>query len=418
MIGDLRGMVRDNANDFYSNAKSTPIALSQHNWFREGYFRGTITAAHRQQEWKLGVESDNTYLNEDFHYLITDASQFDPGTLPAFSFSAERPDLEQSAFVQDLVRVGNWIASLGVRWDHYQLLLNKNAVGPRVSVSRYIPSAAMVMHFSYDRVFQTPSSQNLLLSSSTQVESIDPENFFRLPVQPSEGNYFEGGVAKTFFDRIRLDANYYRRTENDFADDDQIENTTISFPIAFRKAIIYGGEAKLNVPEWGRWSGFLSYSYMVGNAWFPVTGGLFLGSNAAAAVTRQNGHFPVTQDQRNTVRGRMRFQIHPRVWMAAGVQYDSGLPFEFDGDPATVLAQYGPEVLSRINFARGRIYPSFLLNASAGVRVYKSDRVDMQLQADGQNLTDLLDVIDFGGVFSGNAIGPSRSVMLRLATSF
>jgi hypothetical protein len=104
--------------------------------------------------------------------------------------------------------------------------------------------------------------------------------------------------------------------------------------------------------------------------------------------------------------------------MAAGVQYDSGLPFEFDGDPATVLAQYGPEVLSRINFARGRIYPSFLLNASAGVRVYKSDRVDMQLQADGQNLTDLLDVIDFGGVFSGNAIGPSRSVMLRLATSF
>jgi hypothetical protein len=35
----------------------------------------------------------------------------------------------------------------------------------------------------------------------------------------------------------------------------------------------------------------------------------------------------------------------------------------------------------------------------------------MQLQADGQNLTDVLDVIDFGGLFSGNAIGPSRGVM-------
>ena len=233
MIGDLRGMVRDNANDFYSNAESTPIALSQHNWFREGYFRGTLTAAHRQQEWKFGVESDNTFLHENFSYLITDPTQFDPGTLPAFSFSAERPDLEQSAFVQDLVRVGNWIASLGVRWDHYQLLLNKNAVEPRVSVSRYIPSAALVMHFSYDRVFQTPSSQNLLLSSSSQVESINPENFFRLPVQPSEGNYYEGGLAKTFFDRIRLDANYYRRDENNFADDDQIENTTHQLPDRF-----------------------------------------------------------------------------------------------------------------------------------------------------------------------------------------
>jgi len=29
-----------------------------------------------------------------------------------------------------------------------------------------------------------------------------------------------------------------------------------------------------------------------------------------------------------------------------------------------------------------------------------------------------LNVIDFGGLFSGNAIGPSRSVALRLTTSF
>jgi hypothetical protein len=42
----------------------------------------------------------------------------------------------------------------------------------------------------------------------------------------------------------------------------------------------------------------------------------------------------------------------------------------------------------------------------------------MQFQIDGQNLTDVLDVIDFGGLFSGNAIGPSRSVAMRLTTSF
>jgi len=74
--------------------------------------------------------------------------------------------------------------------------------------------------------------------------------------------------------------------------------------------------------------------------------------------------------------------------------------------------------LSRINFQRGRIYPSFLVNASAGATVYKSDRMRMELQADGQNLTNVLNVLDFGGLFSGNAIGPSRSMMLRLTTSF
>jgi hypothetical protein len=156
----------------------------------------------------------------------------------------------------------------------------------------------------------------------------------------------------------------------------------------------------------------------VGNAWNPVTGGLFLGDNAIQAATRLTGHFPDSQDQRNTVRSRIRYQLHPRLWIAAGTQYDSGLPFEFDGDPSTVQAQYGQQVLDRIDFDRGRILPAFLVNASAGTVLIKTERLNMQFQADGQNLTNLLDVIDFGGLFSGNAIGPSRSFSLRLTTSF
>ncbi len=74
--------------------------------------------------------------------------------------------------------------------------------------------------------------------------------------------------------------------------------------------------------------------------------------------------------------------------------------------------------MNRINFARGRIYPSFQVNASAGADIYKSEHLKMRFQVDGQNLTNVLDVIDFGGLFSGNAIGPSRSFALRLTTDF
>ena len=144
----------------------------------------------------------------------------------------------------------------------------------------------------------------------------------------------------------------------------------------------------------------------MGNAWFPVTGGLFLGDDASGAESQLTGHFPDSQDQRHTVRGRLRYQVKPRFWIAGGIQYDTGLPFEFDGDPAQALAQYGQQVLDRINFARGRIYPAFQVNASAGAIVYHSDRMNMQFQIDGQNLNNVLDVIDFGGLFSGNAIGP------------
>jgi hypothetical protein len=422
VVADFYGMVRDTSNDFYSNIYATPILVSQHNWFREGYFRGVVTAVHGRHEFKFGVESDNTYLNENFGFVITDPTQFDPGTPSPFSFVANRPDLEQSAFVQDLVHLGNWTISAGLRWDHYQLILNRQAVDPRLSIARYFPSAGLVVHFSYDRVFQTPSNENILLSSSTAATMLNPVSL-QLPMEPSEGNYYEGGVTKDFYGKIKLDANYFRRLVNNYADDDQIDNTTISYPIAFRKAIIYGAEAKLQVPDWHGVSGFLSYSYIVGQAWFPVTGGLFLGDDAVIPTT---GHLPDSQDQRNTIRGRVRYQVAPRVWIAGGIQYDTGLPFDFqcpDGETqqqciAGVAATYGQQVVDRINFNRGRIYPAFQVNVSAGADVYKSERFNVRLQADGQNLTNVLNVIDFGGLFSGNAIGPSRSFALRLTTTF
>ncbi len=417
-LARVDGMVRDNANDFNSNPQSTPVEVFQHNRFREGYFKALVVADRGRSEWKAGVESDNTFLHEDTSYAITDPTQFDDGAPLTFAFAAERPDLEQAAFIEDLVHVGNWSMNAGLRWDHYQLLLNKQAVEPRFAISRYFPSPGLILHFSYDRVFQTPSFENILLSSSTQIESLDPTTFLRLPVQPSAGDYFEGGMTQALFGKAKLDINYFRRDVSNYADDDQIENTTVSFPIAFRKAIVYGAESKLDLPDWRKFSGFLSYSYEVGNAWSPVTGGLFLGNDAKAAETQLSGHFPDSQDQRNSVRGRVRYQVNPRFWLAAGIQYDSGLPFEFDGDPDTVLAEYGQQVLDRINFDRGRIDPSFQVNASAGADLYNSERVRVRLQADGENLNDVLELIDFGGLFSGNAIGPSRSGLLRLTMTF
>jgi hypothetical protein len=417
-VVDFRAMYRDNADSFHSNEDSNPILVFQHNFFREGYFKGSSTIDHGRNEFKFGVESDNTFLNENLSYVIPNRfmDQFDPTTPPTFGFVGNRPDLEQSAFVQDLVRLGNWTVNAGLRWDHYQLLLNRQAVDPRVSISRNFPSADLLVHFSYDRVFQTPSSENILLSSSQAIESLAP-SFLRYPVEPSEGNYYEAGLTKVFRRRVRLDTNIFRRLVSNYADDDQIDNTTISFPIAFQKAIIYGGEAKLEVPDWHRFSGFLSYSYTVGQAWFPVTGGLFLGDDADG-VTQQNVHFPDSQDQRNTIRGHIRYQVTPRFWIAGGIQYDTGLPFEFDGDPVDALAQYGQQVLDRINFVRGRIYPAFQVNASAGAELYRSERMNTRFQIDGQNLNNVLNVIDFGGLFSGNAIGPPRSYSMRLTTNF
>jgi hypothetical protein len=429
-IGVVRGMARDNSNDFYSNPASWPLIATQHNDFKEVYFNGSVSVHRGRQEWKAGVESDAIFLNENFSYLMPDCD--DPsnpqcpinlGILDAgattFAFTGSRPDLEQSGYVQDSIRLGKWSANAGLRWDHYQLLLNQNAVSPRVAVSRYFPSVGVNLHASYDRIFQTPSFENILLSSSPAAEALDTSvPAVQLPVEPSHGSYYEFGASKAFFGKLRLDTNMFRRDVNNYADDSQVLSTGISFPIAFEKAVLYGAESKLEVQQWGRFSGFASYSYIVGNAWYPVTGGLFLGDDASSATSQLTGHFPDSQDQRNTIRDRVRCQVAPRFWFAVGSDYNSGLPFQPDLTPQQYATEYGQVVINHLNFNRNRINPYFTQNASVGADLYHREKLSVHLQADGQNLSNTLEVIDFGGLFSGNALGPSRQYTFRLLTIF
>ena len=417
VLGDLRLMVREDSDTLTSNPSSTPILAFQDRGFREEYFKGSVSAHHRRHEWKAGVETDFTTIHENFRDVITDPAQFAPGTPGSFHFADNGRDLEQAGFVQDFIRLGKWSASAGLRWDHYQLLVNQNALSPRLALARYVAAADLVLHASYDRVFQTPAFENILLSSSAAVAALNP-NVLRLPVQPSRGNYYEAGFTKGFAGRVKLDANYFRREAENFADDDLLLNTGVSFPIAFRKSSIYGAEAKLEIPHLGNLSGFLSYSYMVGSTYLPVTGGLFLGDDAASALSKTAGRIWNTQDQRNTARTRFRYLLTPRLWAGLGSEYGSGLPVTFAGTQQQAAAQYGAQIVERVNFERNRVKPSLSLDASLGAEVWKRDALQVRLQADAANFTNRLNVIDFAGLFSGNAVAPPRSFAVRLETSF
>jgi hypothetical protein len=417
VVGSLHGMARDNSTDFYSNPASWPLNATQHNYFNELYFNGNVAVHQGRNEWKAGIETDNIFLHENTSYVMPycggDESDprcpitlgiFDTGAT-TFAFTGTRPDLEQAVYLQDLIRLGNWTINAGLRWDHYQLEVNQNAVSPRLAISRYFPTLGLNIHGAFDRIFQTPSFENILLGSSPQAETIDTSvPAVLLPVKPSHGDYYEAGVTKVFFNKVRLDANMFRRDVNNYADDSQLLSTGISFPIAFRYAIIYGAEGKIETPHWGPFSGFASYSYIVGNAWNPVTGGLFLGDDATAAVTQTTGYSPDSQDQRNTVRARAHYQIAPRLWMAVGADYNTGLPFEADLTPEQYATEYGQTVINHLNFNRGRINPYFTQNLTVGADLLKGEKFTTRFQGDIANVGNTLELIDFGGLFSGNAI--------------
>src|SRR5271156_1073173 len=429
-IASVRGMARGNSTDFSSNAASWPLIAFQQNYFNEFYFNGSAAVHHGRHEFKVGVESDNTFLHENTSYVMPYCDNlanpqcpitlgiFDSGAT-TFAFTGPRPDLEQAAYVQDLIRLGNWTINAGVRWDHYQLEVNQNTVSPRLAISRYFPTLGLNIHGAFDRVFQTPSFENILLASSSEAETIDTSvPAVQLPVKPSHGDYYEAGLTKVFFNKLRVDANMFRRDVNNYADDSQLLSTGISFPIAFRKAIIYGAEGKLETPNWGPFSGFASYSYIVGNAWYPVTGGLFLGDDASDAVTQNTGYSPDSQDQRNTVRARVHYQTAPRLWIAVGADYNTGLPFEADLTPQQYATEYGQVVINHLNFNRGRISPYFTQNLTVGADLLKREKFTTRFQGDIANVSNTLELIDFGGLFSGNAIGPGRQYTFRILTTF
>ena len=118
------------------------------------------------------------------------------------------------------------------------------------------------------------------------------------------------------------------------------------------------------------------------------------------------------------MRTRFRYQFLPRLWGALGGEYGSGLPVDFDGTYEQALAQYGQQVIDRVNFNRDRVKPSLSLDASVGADIWKKDNVAMRMQFDAQNLNDRLNLINFAGLFSGNSIAPPRSYAVRLKAEF
>jgi hypothetical protein len=411
------GSVRDASATLTSNALATPVIVSQARGYREGYARSDLAGHHGHHDWKTGVDGIFSPVHEALQYTITDFTQFDPGTVSPFSFAARKWNIEPAAYAEDQWHRGNWNVSAGLRFDHYGFVAQESAWSPRIGVSRYVSSLNLLVHGSYDRVFQTPAIENLLLASSPQLAAIAPV-VLRLPVLPARGNYFEVGVTKSFLGKLRLDANVFRRDFHNYSDDDVLLDTGVSFPIAFAKARIVGEELQLAVPQWGRFSGYLSYSNQSGIGQGPITGGLFLGDDAANAQTNAS-KFAVSQDQRNTARGRIRFQAERRIWLAMGAQYGSGLPADIGGaNVSDLLAAYGQQVLDRVDLARGRTKPSFSLDAAAGAEIYHKEQRSAALQIQAVNLTGRLNVINFASLFSGTAIGERRSVSAVLRLTF
>jgi hypothetical protein len=254
-------------------------------------------------------------------------------------------------------------------------------------------------------------------------------------VPASRAHFFEVGLRKPLGNLVRLDVSHYWRTFRNYIDDDVFLNTGVSFPITFDTARVEGTEVRFEMPRWRGVSSFVSYSNMLGRASSPVTGGLFIEGGEAEELRDVVEHFPISQDQRNTLAAQIRVEPHRRVWFSVGARYGSGLPVELeddnddgdedeaqheeesdedDGEPQPIPQ----EILDQVNFERGRVRPNFSLDLSFGLRAWEQDARSLTVQFDMRNATDRLNVINFSGLFSGTALAPGRQMNIQFKLRF
>ena len=425
VLGTVQGRVRDDEAVLTSNALSTPIEAFQDRGFREGYVSATIAADFHHHEIQsrsrlhLRLRPRTILLPHHRHRDLRARRD----QLPASSIPPRRPissssqsgdDREQAFFVQDNAHFGNLNLSGGIRFDHYSVRVTDSAWSPRFGFAWYVPKLGVVFRGSYDRAFGTPAIENLLLSTSRQSAHSR---------QPSRPAYRYARRAPTTTNsapprnssaRAHISANLFQRDIRNFADDDVLLDTGVSFPIALSSAHIYGAESQLALPQWGPWSAWFNYSYMVASARLPVVGGLFLGEDASDLLN-SNSRIWISQDQRHTLHGQLRYQPWSRFWTSAGASYGTGLPVELNGEStATLVEEFGQAVVDRVNLNAGRVRPSLSVDLSAALDLYKKESRAVRLQGDIRNLNDRLNVINFASVFSGTAIASPRTFSLRL----
>jgi hypothetical protein len=335
---DVRGMGRSVSATLASNPASVPIRADQDRGFHELYVKAAATGLARAHEWKVGGDMSRARVRENFSFAVTDAAAFPDDVPRTFEFADERHSSEIALFGQDRVSLGQWTLNAGLRWDRYSFLVDDNA-----SVHGYRSPGRLSATWSSVPPM-TARFRHRQSRTSCSPARPRPSNCVRTSFicrcHPLAATSTRRACRRGCAEWRASTRRTFHRYATEFADDDVLLNTGVSFPVALAAATVNGVDVKLDIPATRRLFGSVAYSWMRGFEQLPVTGGLFLDDDAPELLTSDET-VPMTQDQRHTLRARATYRVSDPVWATLAASYGSGLPFEFTGERDEAEAQYG-----------------------------------------------------------------------------
>ena len=424
-----------------SNLQSTPVVAFQNRTLQNTGGIASISVVRGSHTIKFGGQFTITPVREDFSFYPTlpfpdfGDENGNPIPNPVNSFNATNPFIfnerrtgrSLSSYVQDRFTLfHNFTIDAGLRYDNYKLVIKEDDFSPRIGIAYYIPRTKTTLRASYNRFFQPPPAENLLLASSSQAAAFSPLAVVQglsgaRPILPDKQNAFEIGVQQQLSPFLRLGIIAYQKRITNFADKDQFLDTGVIFPITISSGRVTGEELRLEMAEVRGFRGFISYANARAYGVAPINGGLFLGESVET-LNEPGLRFANDHDQRNSAQFQLSYTNKPTgIYAIFGGRYDSGYPV--DVEPGTTLVDFtaqgfDPRLFKEIDFQRGRVRPHTILNFTIGADLLRGDRATLNLQFDVQNLTNELFLYNFESVFSGTHVGFPRLYSARIGVRF
>jgi Carboxypeptidase regulatory-like domain/TonB-dependent Receptor Plug Domain len=245
-----------------------------------------------------------------------------------YNYAGHTDVKELGLFVEDQIKVSDWLFNVGLREDVYNGLTDANQTQPRVGVAYNIKPTTTVLRVSYARTLETPFNENLVLSSEGCTNAVlapllNCTAGVAGTLQPGFRNEFHAGLQQAFGKRVVVSGEYiWKYTHNAF-DFSVLGNTPITFPIDWHNSKIPGYALHVNVPEYHHVSAYVVASSVAARFFPPQVAG------AGATVGSTGLPFRIDHDERFNQETHVQYTLSrgkalSGLWGGFNWRYDSG----------------------------------------------------------------------------------------------
>jgi hypothetical protein len=181
-----------------------------------------------------------------------------------------------------------------------------------------------VIRGGYSHTVETPTNENLVVSSSTGSGGL-ASNLFKgtaeqRPIALGSRNQYDAGIQQSLGKWVLVDVSYFRKYTRNAFDFDALFSSPITFPIGWRQSKLDGIAARVSTIDIHGLRVYATMGHANARFFGPENGGIIFNSNLTIGAYRQD-HDQVYQQNVNLYYQRVK----NGWWTGFTWRYDSGL---------------------------------------------------------------------------------------------